>query len=358
MQKTNAMDIKVGDKVKFLNEEGGGIVAKILDNNMVSVTIEDGFDIPTLRSNLIKLESQGVASDMFTEDFKVPQQDEDVRQRAEQQSVAVPMQPQRGMKTGLFLIFQTEAGKPLLAGNLDVYLLNNSEYSVYYSLHAEKATQTKMMKHGMLSANHREYLDTINRDQLDEWSSGFYQVIFVHEQKQALAPANDSFRLRPKRFYKEDNYNEYPGWNTAVFAFELARPDLLPKAVDALGDSWHAGKPAQAGQQQVASRRSIIDKHMLADGEAKVDLHIEQLVDDHHRMNSMEILNTQIGYFRRVLESALMNNVQRLIIIHGVGAGILKAEIRRELQEYDYIEVHDAPIAEYGVGASIARIFS
>ena len=41
------MQIKVGDKVRFLNAEGGGVVSKILGKEMVAVTDEDGFDYPT-----------------------------------------------------------------------------------------------------------------------------------------------------------------------------------------------------------------------------------------------------------------------------------------------------------------------
>ena len=44
---------KVGDKVNFLNSTGGGTVKKIIDTRMVEVTIEDGFDIPVLMSDLV-----------------------------------------------------------------------------------------------------------------------------------------------------------------------------------------------------------------------------------------------------------------------------------------------------------------
>nr|MCU0517076.1 hypothetical protein [Oscillatoria sp. Prado101] len=41
-----------GDKVKFLNQPGGGIVSKIISKTMVNVMIADGFEIPTLTSEL------------------------------------------------------------------------------------------------------------------------------------------------------------------------------------------------------------------------------------------------------------------------------------------------------------------
>ncbi|MCF8218108.1 MAG: DUF2027 domain-containing protein [Bacteroidales bacterium] len=352
------MNLKVGDKVKFLNEEGGGIVSKIVDNNMVYVTIEDGFDIPTERNNVIKIESQGAGSDVFAEDYQVEEADEDVKARAEQQVRSQPLQPQRGMEQGIYLVFQTEAAKPPMVGNLDVYILNNTGYKIYFSLYTYNSGDNNLRKHGFLPANNREYIETINREQIEQWTSGLYQILYVHEDKPALAPANDHFRIRPKRFYKEENFQEYPGWNSPLFAFQLSRPGLLPKATEVYSESAEEkAEISRPESEKVVSRTAVIDRHITGEREAKVDLHIEQLVDDYQRMNSMEILNTQLNYFRRILESALINNIQRLIIIHGVGAGILKAEIRRTLGEYDYIEVHDAPIADYGVGATIARIF-
>ena len=42
------MNIKVGDKVRFLNTTGGGIVRSFRGKDQVLVEDEDGFDIPAL----------------------------------------------------------------------------------------------------------------------------------------------------------------------------------------------------------------------------------------------------------------------------------------------------------------------
>ena len=44
---------KSGDKVKFLNEKGGGTVVRLIDSRMALVSIEDGFEIPVLMSDLV-----------------------------------------------------------------------------------------------------------------------------------------------------------------------------------------------------------------------------------------------------------------------------------------------------------------
>lgn len=50
------MIFKIGDKVSFLNEVGGGVVCEIIDKRTVSVRTDDGFDLPFLISDLINLD--------------------------------------------------------------------------------------------------------------------------------------------------------------------------------------------------------------------------------------------------------------------------------------------------------------
>src|SRR5574344_617351 len=44
--KTINMECKVGDKVRFMDDIGGGIIARFIDKKTVAVRDEDGFEIP------------------------------------------------------------------------------------------------------------------------------------------------------------------------------------------------------------------------------------------------------------------------------------------------------------------------
>ena len=48
--------IKIGDRVKFLNDVGGGIVTGFIGKNMVNVENEDGFEVPYPLSKLINVD--------------------------------------------------------------------------------------------------------------------------------------------------------------------------------------------------------------------------------------------------------------------------------------------------------------
>jgi len=50
------MEFKIGDKVKFLNERGGGVVSEILNKKIVKLITDDGFEIPYFVSKLVPIE--------------------------------------------------------------------------------------------------------------------------------------------------------------------------------------------------------------------------------------------------------------------------------------------------------------
>src|ERR1035437_9104241 len=52
------MTFKAGDKVKFLNDIGGGIVTRV-KQNIIYVESGDGFEIPSTEQELIKVEESG-----------------------------------------------------------------------------------------------------------------------------------------------------------------------------------------------------------------------------------------------------------------------------------------------------------
>ena len=51
-------NIKVGDKVRFLNTTGGGVVTAFRGKDQVLVEDEDGFEVPALIRECVVVESQ------------------------------------------------------------------------------------------------------------------------------------------------------------------------------------------------------------------------------------------------------------------------------------------------------------
>ena len=97
----------------------------------------------------------------------------------------------------------------------------------------------------------------------------------------------------------------------------------------------------------VKEKKSKKDEFVL-----EVDLHIENLVKNHARLEKFDILNLQLDTARGQLEFAIQNRLQRIVFIHGVGEGILKTELEYLFGRYSEVVYEDANYQKYGLGAT------
>jgi len=89
----------------------------------------------------------------------------------------------------------------------------------------------------------------------------------------------------------------------------------------------------------------------------EVDLHIHQLTSNTRGMDNYDMLTLQIDTAKRQLEFAISKRIQRIVFIHGVGDGRLRADLEFLLNRYDNIKFYDADYQKYGVGATEVYIF-
>ena len=82
------------------------------------------------------------------------------------------------------------------------------------------------------------------------------------------------------------------------------------------------------------------------------DLHIEKLVKNFRGMSNYDILTLQSETAKRHIEFAIRNRIPKIVFIHGVGEGILKAELDFLMGRYDNIVFRDANYQKYGLGAT------
>ena len=91
-------------------------------------------------------------------------------------------------------------------------------------------------------------------------------------------------------------------------------------------------------------------------GIPEIDLHIHELVDKPKTLNNSEMVEIQIHRLERFIQSCIEKSVSKFVIIHGVGQGVLRTEIRKVLVSHGNIEFRDANFREYGAGATLAVI--
>ena len=194
-------------------------------------------------------------------------------------------------------------------------------------------------------------LATITRDEIDLWLRGVIQII-IHETnpEKLFFPVHSVIDIRANRFFKEGSYQPNTLTNEKAVISVIALKSTFREAVE---NAIQQKSDTEQKKTKAAVKREIpfIDKFRTDVGEAVVDLHIGEIVDNIAGLESRDMFRLQMNHFRKALESAIAEGYRKITFIHGVGNGTLKNAIINELKEYEHLEGSAASIIKFGVGA-------
>lgn len=363
---------KVGDKVKFLNETGGGVVTKIISPLVVNVESE-GFEIPTLTKDIVLDYVEDKAGKMFTSENKQESQsvvyDEqqdylDIPEQVRDERIYLSRQGQQKDK-GVYLAFIPMDQQWLIGGDYNVYLVNNSEWDLLYSLFL-KDQESQMYKgkdYGSVEPKHRYLLAQVQDKELEQWSTGVIQLLFhKDETKQVLQPKSFKIKLRTSKFFKEGCFEDTGLFTEKALLIPIVTIAQMDSFVDIEDEDLNSDKNKQKLEVLKQDKQTVeikptkevsfFDKHLVSKHQAEVDLHIEELVDSTKGMDNHDMLSVQMDYFKKCLQKAIELDLDKIIFIHGVGQGVLKHNIEEELDKYAFLHYFPASMQKYGVGAT------
>jgi hypothetical protein len=347
------MTFKIGDRVKFLNDVGGGIITR-LDNKTIYVVNEDGFEVPAIASQLLLVVSQAesmpftsAATHLLQPDV-VP--DKTVTSPAESASDYIdltndPDESNVDTSVHILLVWILRQKKDRRTV-FDLYLVNDCSYHTLYVSAMVSEGVYRGIQAGILESESTIHLTQIPVEDLKLVNSIRLEIIFV--KKGAYLPQEPMrYELKIDEFYLKDpvNYvtNEY--FDEKALIFHVSDEYLMAEIENR----------SQEVQTQFEKQKIQIDnppkpeKKVPESDTEEVDLHIEQLVDNPKTLTHAEMFDIQMKRFRNALEEAIHCRLKRIIFIHGVGNGRLRFEIRQTLdKQYPKLSYQDASFKEYG----------
>jgi hypothetical protein len=340
--------IKAGDKVKFLNAVGGGVVKSVINKTMVSVEDYDGFEIPTLISELVVLDD---ANSMNTEKRQAKIRANEKKEVAQEKKELPKAEPKyvAGKDTPDFhMAFVPQDLNNPVEGELKVYMVNDSNNFVLYNYSHLKDKLYKSVESGKMNPNSKRYLESFTRLDLNELPEFQFQLVFFREESSKLeTPVVKCLRLNPVKFYRMNSYIKTRFFTQNAILFPLIGLDMEAEMAKlSETDLTH-------NAQDKDEPRVVVKKSASPDL-VEIDLHIHELLEDTRGLSNHEILEVQLGRFRNELETAIANGTRRIVFIHGIGNGTLKQELRQELStKYKKYYTQDASFKEYGYGATM-----
>jgi len=354
------MKVKVGDQVKFLNDTGGGKVTKILSKDMANVLTHDGFEVPVLMEELLisesgeqeKKQEEGIPE---TKPNQEPEQEEyNFFREAEPNKDEIPSasNPDNEIHFAFVPLNQDQPEN----SDLDIYLINDSDFEIYYVILVKKESSYSWFASGYLEDNTKFLIKTVERDNLNELNELKFQIMFFRKGFfHPVPPMETNLKLKPARFFKRTTFKENDFFEEAAWVMELKSEERFYEQLRNLKDEeiLQAVKEKDISNHESSTPKNK-QKSTNPDIE-EVDLHIEELVEIPNELSNSEIIQIQLARFQTALEGAMNDKrTKRIVFIHGVGNGRLRYELRKSLdRNYPKLKYQDASFKEYGYGATL-----
>lgn len=380
--------MKIGDKVRFLSETGGGVVAGFQGKNIVLVEDEDGFQIPTPVSEVVVVESDDYnIAKVHTGDLKkspnvqnaskatnTPAMVEDEPADKPVSFKKPAVERKGGDSLSAYIAFVPIDIKEMTRTRFETYFINDSNYYMSFTMMMAEGASWTLYEKGEVEPNTKLFLNEFGKEDLNQLERFCVQILpYKRDKGFMLKPAVDiQFRIDPVKFYKLHTFTDNDFFETPALIYTLIENDQQPKplVIDAkkLKQQMYANSAAadmvnDNGRQEMVrryeasqSKSKPMPRHQHSDV-VVVDLHASELLETTAGMTPTDILNYQLGVFHKTLEQYKSKKGQKIVFIHGKGEGVLRQAIVRDLRyQYKSYPYQDASFQEYGYGATQVTI--
>lgn len=346
--------MKIGDKVRFLNETGGGVVSGFVSKDIVNVRDEDGFDIPMPVRECVVIDTNDY-------NIKIEPKKEDRPKTEEVEQPVVEKRPvsetREGEKLNVYVAYVPMDVKSMTTTSFEAYLVNDSNYYLYYTYSSGENKNWILRSHGVVEPNVKLFMEEFGKDMLNEMERIKVQFVAFKTKPYVGKPAvSVEQRIDAVKFYKLHSFVETDFFDTPAMLYDIVRDDVPARtrlvSAEELADSMRA---KMKDDVRVISQPIVKKKHI--DSILEVDLHIDQLLDTTAGMSNSDMLKYQLETFNKVMQEHLNKKNQKIVFIHGKGDGVLRKAILDELKrKYKNCLSQDASFREYGFGATMVTI--
>ena len=229
--------MKIGDKVRFLSEIGGGRVAGFQGKNIVLVEDEDGFQMPMLISEVVvvgeedydtkhvvevKAQSTKAALQVDLEEKELEPADKPITFKAR------PEERAGGDKLSAYLAFVPMDVKELSQTRFESYIVNDSNYYLRYVYMTAEGSAWMVRADGEIEPNTKEYIEEFGREDLNTLEHCCIQIIaYKRDKHYMLKPTvNAQVRIDPVKFYKLHAFRENMFFEQPALIYTIIENDV------------------------------------------------------------------------------------------------------------------------------------
>ena len=224
--------MKIGDKVRFLSETGGGIIKGFKDRNMVLVEDEDGFEIPMLANQVVVID---------TNDYNIPKPEkskskqpggniQECLQGDEEKEITFrpkPVERLGGNMLNIYLAFTQDEQKDQQSQEFSTYLINDSNYYIQVQYLCRENASWKVRFSGTIEPNTKQFIEAIDLSMLNEIEHSCVQM-FAYKEERAftLKPSYSvALNIDAVKFYKPHTFVSSPFFRIPALIYNVVSND-------------------------------------------------------------------------------------------------------------------------------------
>lgn len=345
--------MKIGDKVRFLNATGGGIVKGFKGKDIILVEDLDGFEIPILAKECVVIQP---ANEVQVRQSAQSSYQSSVQEIREQEETVVVQETKEGELISAALAFLPVDAKSISTTNYECYFINDSNYYLNYSYLNKTDAGWNCRSVGIIEPNTKVFIEEFGKEILNELEKVCLQIFSYKKDKPFKLKNSYSVELRIDmvKFYKLHSFKDNDYFDEDALIYWLIKKDLAEKEFVFSPQELEVAlkEKKQEGRPRVAPVKKNKQNEIL-----EVDLHITELLDNTNGLEPADILDYQLTKFREILDENKDKKGQKIVFIHGKGNGVLKKALLDELKtKYKSYYIQDASFREYGFGATMVII--
>ena len=370
--------MKIGDKVRFLSEVGGGRVAGFQGKNVVLVEDEDGFQVPMVMSEVVVIGEENydtshvvevkqqnkktapTASGGFAAGKSVPGSFAAGDTEPADRPITFKPKPEErkgGEQLSAYLAFVPMNVKELMQTRFETYFVNDSNYYLRFTYMTAENNSWQLRSTMEVEPNTKVFIEEFGREDLNGMERMAIQFLaYKREKPFLLKPAVDvQLRVDPVKFYKLHTFLENDFFEQPALVYTIVKNDVLARPLVVDAQQLKANLYHKTEEEPKA--RPLVTLPQKAGAPVVVDLHASELLDNTAGLSPSDILNYQLDTFRKTLKQYEKQKGTKIIFIHGKGEGVLRKALVNELQyRYRSYTYQDASFREYGYGATQVTI--
>ena len=227
--------MKIGDRVRFLNEIGGGRVAGFQGKNIVLVEDEDGFQVPMLMTEVVVVGNEDYGTGHMVEvrqevrgkksevkDEEPEPEDKPITFKAK------PVERKGGDHLSAYLAFVPIDMKELSQTRFETYLVNDSNYYMRYVYMTGENNAWTVRAEGEIEPNTKEFIEEFGREDLNAIEHCCVQLIAYKRDKTFLLKptVNAQLNVDTVKFYKLHAFRENDFFEQPALIYTLIENDV------------------------------------------------------------------------------------------------------------------------------------